>query len=83
MYQLDIRRRAAKSLFRIPQQDAERVQKVIRGLAEEPRPAGTKKLTGRDAYRLRVGRYSVVYTIADRVRIVAIVDVGDRKDIYR
>ena len=81
-YRVEILRRAAKALSKLPQQDYPRVRDAIRSLASEPRPPGCKKLTGRDGWRLRIGRYRVIYEIADRVRVVTVVDVGDRKDVY-
>ena len=81
-HRVEILRRAAKALSKLPQQDYPRVRDAIRSLASDPRPAGCKKLTGRDGWRLRVGRYRVLYEVADRVRVVTVLDVGDRKDIY-
>jgi mRNA interferase RelE/StbE len=54
-------------------------------LAENPRPAGVKKLKGNneDLYRIRSGDYRVVYSIEDEIRVVDIRKIGHRKDIYR
>ena len=81
-YRVEILRRAVKALGKLPARDYERVRDAIRALADEPRPAGCKKLTGRDGWRIRVGRYRVIYEVADTVRIVTVLDVGHRKDIY-
>ena len=82
-YELKILRRAQRSLGRLPQRDYERVRDAIRALADEPRPPGCRKLTGRDSWRIRVGRYRVIYEIDDTVRIVSVLDVGHRRDVYR
>jgi mRNA interferase RelE/StbE len=50
---------------------------------EDPRPHGSRKLVGRDGWRIRVGRYRVIYEIDDAQRFVTILHVGHRKDIYR
>ncbi|WP_462330376.1 type II toxin-antitoxin system RelE family toxin [Thiohalocapsa halophila] len=42
-----------------------------------------KRLTGRDAYRMRVGDYRVLYEIEDQQLVVLVVDVGHRREIYR
>jgi len=56
----------------------------IRSLARDPRPFGSEKLSGKeDLYRLRVGRYRVVYSVADAELVVLIVRVGHRKNVYR
>ncbi|WP_428668560.1 type II toxin-antitoxin system RelE family toxin [Runella sp.] len=62
--------------------DYSRIKKEIPDLAINPRPVGFKKLEGRVAYRIRQGNYRIIYDIRDKVRIVDILDVGDRKEIY-
>jgi mRNA interferase RelE/StbE len=54
-------------------------------LANNPRPIGVKKLkdSSEDLYRIRVGDYRVIYTINDGIRIVNILRIGHRKDIYK
>lgn len=82
-YRVEILRRAQKQLAKLPGQEIERVAGAIRSLAEDPRPQGSKKLTGRDGWRIRVGSYRVIYEIEDVIRIVTVLDVGHRKDVYR
>ena len=76
-------RRAQKTLARLPQQDYERVRDAIGALGEDPRPAGCRKLAGRDGWRIRIGQYRVIYEIKDTIRVVTVLDVGHRRDIYR
>ena len=82
-YRLEITRRAQRALARLQRRDLDRVREAIAGLSEEPRPPGCKKLTGREAWRLRVGRYRVIYEIEDAVRVVIVVEVGHWRDVYR
>jgi mRNA interferase RelE/StbE len=82
-YQLAILRRAVKELARLPEKDRRRIEIDIEALAATPRPHGSKKLTGRDGYRIRSGDYRVVYEVDDRQRTVTILHVGHRKDVYR
>jgi mRNA interferase RelE/StbE len=81
-YRVEILRRAAKALAKLPAQDFERVRDAIAALGAEPRPSGCKKLVGREGWRIRVGRYRVIYEVADTVRVVTVLDVGHRKDVY-
>ncbi|MFT5516056.1 MAG: mRNA interferase RelE/StbE [Rhodothermales bacterium] len=81
-YRVEILRRAVKSLKKLPTPEYERVRDAVRSLGEEPRPAGCRKLIGRDGWRIRVGQYRVVYEIEDVIRIVTVLDLGHRKDIY-
>ena len=55
----------------------------IQALANNPRPQGSKKLTGADQYRIRRGAYRVVYSVEDDRRMVLVVKIGHRKDVYR
>ena len=53
-------------------------------LAGEPRPTGVEKLSvQRDWYRVRVGKYRILYSIADAELIVMVVRVGHRRGVYR
>jgi mRNA interferase RelE/StbE len=49
----------------------------------ENRPPACDKLTGQERYRVRQGRYRIVYSIQDKQLTVWIVKVGHRKDVYR
>ena len=82
-YSLLILPRADRALRSLSENDAERIDAAIEGLAENPRPVGSKKLKGEEAYRIRVGDYRVVYSIDDNKRIVLIADIGHRREIYR
>jgi mRNA interferase RelE/StbE len=82
-YALFIERRAQRSLSRIVAKDRDRISGAIRRLADEPRPRGVKKLSGRDAWRIRVGDYRVLYEIHDERLVILVVDIGHRREIYR
>jgi len=62
---------------------AAEVVKRIQLLAEDPRPAGSQKLSAREQYRLRQGDYRIVYSVDDKDWLVDIVKIGHRRDIYR
>jgi mRNA interferase RelE/StbE len=68
--------RPAKSVF-------DRIAESILSLENDPRPQGSRKLRGLEAYRLRVGAYRILYTIDDGIQTVEIIAVGHRKDVYR
>ena len=84
-YSVFIKPSAAKEIEAVGQKDdRQRIVTRIRSLARDPRPFGSEKLSGRqDLYRLRVGRYWVVYSVGDAELIVLIVRVGHRKQVYR
>uniref|UniRef100_UPI0040560442 type II toxin-antitoxin system RelE family toxin n=1 Tax=Candidatus Electrothrix sp. TaxID=2170559 RepID=UPI0040560442 len=76
-------RSAQKQIRKIDQKDQSRIIAVIASLAEQPRPAGSKKLSGRPAWRIRIGPYRVIYEINDGNISVLVVAVGHRREIYR
>ena len=60
------------------------IWKRIKALAEEPRPRQSKKLRGMEkAYRLRVRDYRVIYTIDDEHKLITVVAVKHRREVYR
>jgi mRNA interferase RelE/StbE len=64
--------------------DRHRIVDRIRALADDPRPKGAEKLAGyADRYRLRQGRYRIVYLIDDGSHEITIFRIAHRKDVYR
>jgi len=82
-YAIEILRVAQKQLARIDRAMQPRIIDVIRQLAMDPRPAGCKKLSGRPAWRIRIGPYRVIYEIHDDRLCVLVITIGDRKNVYR
>lgn len=84
LYEIVILSPAVHALKKIPNPDKERIRQRIRALAENPRPAGIKKILGdEDLYRIRSGDYRIVYQIEDNVLLVLVVRVAHRKDVYK
>jgi mRNA interferase RelE/StbE len=52
-------------------------------LDEDPRPPGCEKLPGQQKYRLRQGKYRILYSVQDKALTIWVVKVGHRKDINR
>ncbi len=64
-YKLLIKSSAAQELEALPRKDRSRIVAKIEGLAVNPRPAESEKLSGEEKYRLRQGDYRVLYSIED------------------
>ena len=83
-YKVSIKRSAVKEIEVIPQKNQrQRIIRRIGLLANDPRPPGSKKLSGNEKYRLRQGSYRIVYSIEDYELVIVVVKVGHRKDVYR
>jgi len=67
-----------------PRAVRDRIVSRIQGLAQNPRPRGSQKLAGEaERYRIRQGSYRVVYSVDDEQRIVQVVKIGHRREVYR
>ena len=82
-YSVCIKRSAEKEMDRLPARTFERVAQAVLKLERDPRPTGSKKLRGAQDYRLRVGSYRILYSVDDRNRVVEVIAVGHRRDVYR
>jgi len=74
---------AARELEQLPRKDRARIASRIIALAANPRPTGSEKLSAQEEYRVRQGRYRVVYSISDVEKTVLVVKVAHRREVYR
>jgi mRNA interferase RelE/StbE len=83
-YRIEVSATAERQIRKLPRTDQVRVIRVILALSRDPRPPGCRKLSGTDdVFRVRIGRYRVLYAIEDRRLVIIVLKVGDRKDVYR
>ena len=82
-YKIFIKPSAVKEIENIPKKDRLRIIKRVQALADDPRPPGCEKLSGQERYRVRQGKYRIVYSISDFELIIIVVKVGHRRDVYR
>ena len=84
MYLVLITRSAEKQLKKLPADAQRKIAAIIVSLGIEPRPFGSKKLSGSaSSYRMRAGDYRIIYDIYDREVVVSVLKIGHRKDIYK
>ena len=84
-YRILLKKSATREIDSLPSREVrQRVLDRINALAINPRPPGCEKLAAHDdRYRIRQGRYRIVYEIHDREVLVVVVRVANRKDVYR
>ena len=81
---IEISRTAERQLKKLLRADQARVVQTIQALAEDPFPKGSRKLSGYDdVFRVRTGRYRVLYSVSKSKLIVVVLKVGQREDVYR
>jgi mRNA interferase RelE/StbE len=84
VYRILLERAVERDLRRLSAEIHDRIIRAIQGLARNPRPPGCRKLTGTENdWRIRVGDYRVVYDIDDAVRLVRVIRVRHRREVYR
>jgi len=81
-YSVVLETRAKKALLDASQSDKLRLTAAIELLRENPIPPKALKLKGRDGYRIRVGRYRIIYSFDGSALIIHVLDIGPRRDIY-
>jgi mRNA interferase RelE/StbE len=82
-YAVKIKKSAQKSLAKISQPHQSNIIESIRNLSDQSRPHGCKKLSGREAWRIRIGNYPVIYEITDIELVVLVVHIGHRSEVYK
>jgi mRNA interferase RelE/StbE len=87
-YRIEYRPAAERSIAKMDRFITQQVVSDIEKLAENPRPHGLKPLKGSKErfYRVALGpkkNYRAIYQILDERLLIVVVDVGDRKEVYR
>jgi len=82
-YQIQFTTAAARQVKKLPRPARDKVLAVIATLADDPRPHGSRKLTGEDdAWRVRVGDYRVIYDVADTLLEITVIRAAHRREAY-
>jgi mRNA interferase RelE/StbE len=82
-YKIFFKESVRKDFKPIRKSDVTKILQHINTLTEKPRISGCEKLTDRENYRIRLGRYRILYSIQDRDKTVWIIKIAHRKDVYR
>ena len=73
---------ARKGLRKIPLKDAEKIMDALENIAKDKtKDLDIKPLTGRDGYRLRIGKWRAIYELESDT--LSVVDIGPRGQIYK
>ena len=82
-YKILIKSSAAKELAKLPKKDIQRITSKIKVLSSNPRPYGCEKLSVQERYRIRQGKYRIVYSIEDDILIVYVIKIAHRSEVYK
>ena len=77
--------RVEKEIADLPRSVRERIFRALRQLSHNPRPIGSRKLSGemRGAWRIRVGDYRIIYDVDDEAQTVIVLAALHRREAYR
>lgn len=74
---------AEKELRKLDKRLNRRLLEKIRKLGNDPYGQDSQKLAGGKGYRIRLGDYRIVYIIDKLNKLVTIIKIGHRRDVYR
>jgi mRNA interferase RelE/StbE len=83
VYRVDLRRHSQKSLEKIPTHERLKIIAALLELEQNPRPRGMEKVRRTGLWRIREGDYRIIYNIDDEEKLITIVRIGHRREIYR
>ena len=81
-YNVSLAPKAQKALLAASKEDRLRISAAIELLRENPLPPKALKLKGRDGFRIRVGKFRIIYIFDGTELIIIVLDIGPRRDIY-
>ena len=74
--------KARDFLRKIPQNEAQRIIKKVNVLVTDPKHY-LEKLVKIKSYKLRVGDYRILVDLHEKDKILSVVLIGHRRDIYK
>lgn len=84
MYEVYIERNVEHDLRKVSQSEFTHITRQIKSLSLNPPPIGCRKIVGTTSdWRIRVGRYRVIYEINDKEKSVRVFRVRHRREAYR
>ncbi len=82
-WRIHIERQPQRTLRHLSKTLGQRIDRAILKLADNPRPANSRKLVGfGNLYRIRVGDWRVVYTIKDDQLLILVIRIAPRGSVY-
>lgn len=85
MYKIVIEKKALKFFQKLSPKEYKSIRTSLDLLSQNPKrkDLDIKKLKGRDGYRLRLGKWRILYDIDQKQITIYVFDAGSRGDIYK
>jgi mRNA interferase RelE/StbE len=72
-----------RQLSKLNSPEYDSIKARIYALPDDPRPPGCRKLVDTAGWRIRSGSYRIVYEIDEATKVVTVLKIAHRKDVYR
>ncbi len=84
-YTLLIKKQAKKMLQSLPRSEKNRIAEkiVLLGANPDDLSLDVKKLQGEPYFRLRVGKWRIIFDREDEIKIISIEKIKSRGDVYK
>jgi mRNA interferase RelE/StbE len=84
-YKVTVDKPAERKLENLPRDLQQLIFAKFDLLEQQPRPHGCRKLTDSrpPVWRLRIGKFRVIYTINDSSQVVEVLDIENRDSAYK
>jgi mRNA interferase RelE/StbE len=83
-YEVRLERGAARAWNALTPKEHGQIGRRLHALAENPRPPGSRKLSGElEGYRLAAGEFRILYEVDDKAKIVTVYRIAPRAIAYR
>ncbi|MBQ9418847.1 MAG: hypothetical protein IJU31_00565 [Synergistaceae bacterium] len=83
MWTVRLRSDVKRKLRQIPNPDKERIKQAIVDLNDMPELLDIKKLSGRDGYRVMVGKWRLLMDIYEEECLIDVHTLAPRGDVYK
>ena len=84
MYEVFLEKATQRDLKALSRENFHRIIPRIEELARNPRPSGCHKIAGsKSDWRVRVGNYRIIYEVDDKAKVVRVMRVRHRREVYR
>lgn len=82
MFEIVFSNKSARFTKNCERHDAKRILEKIESLKENPVIHDTKVLSGKGLFRIRIGRYRVLYSVKNKEKIILIDNIDKRERVY-
>ncbi len=83
MFELEWKKGAIIQLNNLESSVSNRIFKKVETLKENPFSKDIKRLKGENAFRLRVGDYRIIFEVDINKKLISILRLGHRRNIYK